>query len=180
VGSVPYEVWVPLAAVVVGYAGSLATEAYRGRRQSARDRERRADERSDVRALREQEILDRRTQFQRETLLELQEVVHQLGRTYGQEHHQDTMTARTAGKWDPRQLPERISDKNFEAQQRSSILVARVGDDLVRDAVQEMNEAGGRLTFAGSQAESDELMMRSLRAFDRANSRIGELLRDVL
>jgi hypothetical protein len=43
-----------------------------------------------------------------------------------------------------------------------------------------MNEAGGRLTFAGSQAESDELMMRSLRAFDRANSRIGELLRDVL
>jgi hypothetical protein len=177
---VPSEVWVPLAAVVVGYAGSLLTESFRDRHQSAREREARAAERADVRALREQEIQDRRDQFQRETLLELQEILHHLGRTYGQEHFQDAKTAKAAGKWDPRQLAAGISDKNFAAEQRSNILVARVGDDLVRDAVREMRDVGSGLTFARSQAESDDCLTRSLEAFKQANDRIGVLLREVL
>jgi hypothetical protein len=58
-------------------------------------------------------------------------------------------------------------------------LVARVGDEEVRVAVQEMKNAGANLTFANSQQESDAELGNSLAAFERANERIGVLLREV-
>ena len=42
-----------------------------------------------------------------------------------------------------------------------------------------MKEAGSRLTFAKSEAESNALLLRSMEAFDRANSRIGALLQEL-
>jgi hypothetical protein len=165
-------------AAVVGLFGWLGRKGDR----DAAERQRKADaaeRREETRTSHEQDRTDQRDQFQRETLLELQEVLHDLGRAYGREYHQDAMTARAASKWDPRQLDADISDKNFQAEQRTSILVARVGDERVRDAVREMREAGSRLSFAGSEAESGALILRSREAFDRANERIGELLRQL-
>jgi hypothetical protein len=89
------------------------------------------------------------------------------------------MTAKAAGKWDPRQLAGDIGEREFEARQRISILVARVGDRWVRDAVREMTEAGAGLSFAKSQGESDGLILRSMEAFNRANERIRELLQEL-
>lgn len=95
------QIWLPIVTLALGYVFSLVTEAFRDRRQSRRERDARAAEREDARASLEQERADRRNQFQRETLLELQEVLHDLGRAFGREYHQDAMTAKAAGKWDP-------------------------------------------------------------------------------
>lgn len=170
------EVWLPIATLVIGYIFSLATEAFRDRRQTRREREARAAERTEMREAHERERIERRNEFQRETLLELQEVLHKLVRTYGEEHHQDLMTAKQAGHWQQYQLGGDISDRGFAATQRVNILVARVGDEEVRLAVREMEEAGHKLMFARSEDESAATMMRSGNAFQRANERIGVLL----
>lgn len=102
VGAISSQTQLPIVTLALDYVSSLVTEAFRDRRQSRREREAIAAEREDARASHEQERVHRRNQFQRETLLELHEILHSLVRAYGEEHHQDAMTAKNAGKWDLR------------------------------------------------------------------------------
>jgi hypothetical protein len=67
----------------------------------------------------------------------------------------------------------------MEANKRSSILVARVDDDLLRGFVREMKDAGLGILFARSEEESREALAQSSVPFESANQRIGELLRQV-
>lgn len=175
----PTEVWVPIVTLILGYASSLVTEAQRDKRASTREREAREAEREEVRNALERERRDRHVRFQQETLLELQEVLHKLMRTYGEEHHQDVMTSRRAGEWRQFQLGGDISDRGFQATQRINILSARVDDGQVRLLVTAMEESGNRLMLAQSEAESSALLSESGEAFNQVNLRIGELLRDL-
>src|SRR5688500_1707718 len=60
------EVWLPLLTLVLGYVGSIVTEDRRDRRAAERERSARSAERDTNRA-------DREADFQRETLLDLQD-----------------------------------------------------------------------------------------------------------
>jgi hypothetical protein len=96
-GAISSNVWIPIATLLLGYIASLVTEALRDRRLSDREREARAAEREAVRESHERERIERRKDFQRETLLHLQDVLLQLVRTFGEEHNQDVMLSRKAG-----------------------------------------------------------------------------------
>jgi hypothetical protein len=173
----PPEVWLPLLTLVLGYAFSQVTEAVRNRWQSDRERRAREDERAAVKPAQEEAGECRRRDFQRETLLELQEVLHDLGRAYGAEHFVDVNHGRETGSWAPKaKVGEEINTQSFEANRRSNILVARIDDEELRDHVRAMKDAGGRITLARSEPESNEAMDRSFEAFQRANERIGHLL----
>jgi hypothetical protein len=176
--AISQDVWLPLLALVLGYVFSLLTEAFRDRRQTARERQARGDEREAVKAAHVEADERRRRDFQRETLLELQEVLHDLGRTYGAEHHVDIMNVRRTGSWRPRPLlSEEISKMSQEANKRSNILLARVDDDLLRGFVRDMKDGGGGILLAKSEDQSSEALARSSDAFELANQRIGDLLR---
>ena len=146
---------------------------------SEREREARAAEREVVRESLEHERAERKRESQREWLLELQDVLMEIVRTYGEEHHQDVMLSRKAGRWQQYQLGGDISDRNFVATQRKTILTSRIDDEEVRTAVQEMVEAGSGLMFAKSEGESTSMLGLAGNAFTRANDRIGVLLREV-
>jgi hypothetical protein len=176
--AISQDVWLPLVALVLGYLFSLLTEAFRDRRQTVRERRAREDERAAVKAAQDEAEERRRRDFQRETLLELQEVLHDLARAYGAEHHMDLMHFRTTGSWTPRPMPsEELNERSFEAHRRCFILVARIDDDLLRGFVREMKDGGYGVLSATSEEQSREALARSSDAFELANQRIGDLLR---
>jgi hypothetical protein len=112
---------------------SLITEALRDRRQSARERQAKDDERAAAKDVADEAEDRRRRDFQRETLLELQEVLHDLARAYGAEHFADLKHGRETGSWYPKvMLEEEINKQGFEANRRSNILVARIDDEELR------------------------------------------------
>src|SRR5438477_6954523 len=80
--SMPTEVWLPLATLFVGYGLSLLTEWVRDSRARARDTETRRVTRDELRG-------DRRDDFQRETLLRLQDALFDLSRSVGAIHVED-------------------------------------------------------------------------------------------
>ena len=152
--------------LVLGYVFSLITEAARDRRQSRRESQAREDERAAMRAAAQEAEERRRREFQRETLLELQEVLHDLGRAYGAEHHVDIMHGRETGSWHPKpMLSEEINKQGLEASQRSNILLARIDDVALRQYVQAMKDAGSRITQARSEPESNEAIAGSVEPF---------------
>jgi len=73
---------VALLSAVVGYIGAMVTEYLRDSRARAREREARD-------ASRRERLQVRRSDFQRETLLNLQEAVMHLARACGRMHHHD-------------------------------------------------------------------------------------------
>src|SRR5205823_1421925 len=82
-----------------GFAFSLWAEDLRDRRQQRRDREARAEQQRAEREQRQEAREQRRRDFQRATLLELQEAMMDLARSYGQLHSHDVLTSRKAGEW---------------------------------------------------------------------------------
>jgi hypothetical protein len=166
------EVWVPIATLLLGYVGSLITEAFRDRRQRDREEAARREERRRVRD-------EGAAEFQRETLLRLQEALHDVGRAVSRSVHEDKMTYRKTGKWG-RVLPsEETGQAGMEAYRLTHILRVRVFDDELRDLVSEYTETSTRAELAHSEQEADLNWDASFQAFQKANDRIGVLLRDL-
>lgn len=167
------EVWLPLVTLVVGYAGSLVTESFRDKRAARREAQARQADRQQKRA-------DRQADFQRETLLALQESLGRYVRGAAQVHHETATASRAAGRW-TRVLPaEDVNDALFRAGIDMNTYVVRTLDDQLRETVYALRERVGRLLItAASEAEADQLMDEATDLFTQANERIGELLRTV-
>ena len=155
------DVILPVITLIVGYLGTLFTEGLRDARNERRAREARQGD------------------FQRETIIELQEVLQRLGRATGAAHHHDFMENRRAGVWGRSQLPEDVNQADFDSRVRAIALNSRVSDDQLRALVQQYLAVQGKLAFAKSEAESDVLMAESLERFELAISRAGELIRSM-
>jgi hypothetical protein len=165
--AVEEETWVAIAALLVGYIGSLVTEAVRDRRQSAREDRARHEGRHDERDAR-----------QRETLLRLQEELQLLARTYGEMHYSDVRASRKAGRWTRGPLGDELNQRSMEAEATTSMLKVRIDDARTREFVDQLKNAGTLLTIARSEDDSRDAMDRAMAAFVAAMERIGELLRE--
>jgi hypothetical protein len=173
--------WTGLAGVVIGYAGTLWGEARRDRRAADREREARREDRDDDRARREAERADARQvlreQFQRETLLQLQEAVQQVARSAGHMHHFDVVASRSTGQWGKNLYPEDVSDHDLEVTVRLLILTARVQDDQLRALLEEFRSLNSSYVAAKSEQAAQRVMDRSMAQYGVTVARLGELLR---
>jgi hypothetical protein len=169
---VPFEVWFPVSTFIAGFAGSLLTEALRDKRLATREREAREAERELIRT-------QRRDDFQRETLLPLQEALQDLGRATMVLHIEDSQKYRETGDWGRSQLSPEWNETNPQAQGGVQVLKVRVLDDDLRRLIQEMTEASTNVLLVKSEAEA-ELHMRemTLQNVD-VQERLGELLRNL-
>ncbi|MGH2377319.1 MAG: hypothetical protein ACRDGT_02460 [Candidatus Limnocylindria bacterium] len=104
-----------------------------------------------------------------------------LVRAAGEIQHFDTMQLRRTGQ--RTQLPEGMSDRDFQARRRLSMLRERVLDDELRHLVEELSTATIEVEkvawMRGSETRSDEQMLAVVAALDRANARLGVVLRDL-
>lgn len=163
--------WFPLVAVAFGFAGALVTEVLRDWRATRREDRRRAVERDRIRE-------DARDAFQRETLLELQEMVQRHLRANGAIHHHDVIESRRSGTWGRSRIPAELNDEDFETGTRLILLSSRVLDDETRTAVEQFKKLAASTVTHQSELESEGALseMGELVAA-QIHPRIGELLR---
>lgn len=107
-----------LAGTIVGIVGTIVVERIRI---------------SDAKKAREDIRQQERDDFQRTTLLELQEVLGQYVRAVGEVRVHDERAKTATGQWDRTQLPGDVSSKAFESGRRARQLVLRVRDDILRE-----------------------------------------------
>ena len=118
--------WFPVVTLLLGYAAKSLDEWLGYRRNARREREARE-------AVRRDQVFERRTSFQRQTLLDLQEAAMQLARSVGAINHEDKLAYNSTGEWSKQQLPDDLSEGNRLAQARTGMLGARVRDDSIRE-----------------------------------------------
>ncbi|MGD1027123.1 hypothetical protein [Candidatus Binatus soli] len=164
--------FLPIATLLLGYIAKSVTDGIDSRRASKREQIVREESRRD-------HLFERRTDFQRQTLLDLQEATMQLMRATAAINHEDVMAFRKTGKWGMQLVGDELSEAHRLANARVTILRVRVRDQTVRDFVGDVQANGSSLVICRSEQESTRLMGTLFGAFDNLNGRIGELLRHI-
>jgi hypothetical protein len=160
----------PLGTFLLGYGGKSLSDWLLHRRTMERDREAREVARRD-------QLLERRNAFQRQTLLDLQDALMLLGRTYGQMHHQDVMTYKQTGEWQKHKFPGDLAEESRATQSHTSVLVSRVRDENVRELVQKFKDYGVSTLQCANRELGDRAMLLMATTSNEVNQRIGEILR---
>ena len=117
----------------------------------------------------------RRNDFQRETLLELQTAVADRVRAFGKMYHFDTQTMNKGGEYT--QLPARMSEEDFVTSPRLNSIVERVLDDDVRQAAKRLDAMIAETAIP----PTEEGLVREIAALSiLVHTEIGRDLRTVL
>src|SRR5215468_1440539 len=168
----PLAGWFPVFTLLLGYMTKSISDLLQHRRTLERDRENRE-------AAKRDQLFERKTTFQRQTLLDLHESLMTLARTTGAMHHHDMMSYRKSNEWQTTLFPEDLNENNRLAVARTSMLAVRVRDDSVREMVETFKKEAGSVTQSASVNESQSAMSRMAVVFEKLNQRIGELLRQI-
>lgn len=156
--------------VIAGGVLTMVAAWLADRRMTERDRERRRDER-------QERLLTRRNDFQRETLLALQLASQGLVRTTGAALHQDIVAHRTGSEWQRQQLPDGLSDDHLRLTTETMLLASRVRDDEVRAMADRLRNQATTVAHSSNEGEAEARMMAAGETQDALIIRIGEIVR---
>ena len=146
-GSVPS--WVAIAGTLGGFVAALVADALRDGRALRREREGRAEARRIARE-------DARDNFERDTLLELQDASHRLIRNSGRANAYEESRFRQSGRWPRGPLPEEIGgDISADVIRDVQRLRVRLLDGALRDLASELISACVHVTLSPTQIEAD-------------------------
>jgi len=173
--------WLPLITAILGFLFGGLSEWLRDRRAHRRELE--SQERTAVRereardALRRDQLMERRNNFQRETLLELQIEMAKLMRATGEANHHDVMAHRAEGEWQRQLYPAELDTRIHVGMTKGTMLGVRIRDELVRELVTEMKSECARTVHCKSEQEAEHAINEASSYYVKLNDRIGELLR---
>lgn len=163
--------WLPLLTAVLGYISGGFTEWMRDHRAYKREREARRDAKRGQR-------LERRNEFQRQTLLELQDASIKLMQTTTKLHLVDVSNYRKHGRRGVEPYPEQVDSDDQLANAQTALLGVRVRDEAVRTLLQQMKDALCKATLLSRSEEESDLAMRIAGSkFVELNQRIGRVFR---
>jgi hypothetical protein len=165
-------IWFPIVTLIVGWVLKSISDAYEHRRTLEREREGRAVGRRD-------QLAERRNNFQRQTLLELQEAISDIARTTASMHLGDLKSVKQTGEWQKHLYPEDLDEKSMLAFRKTSILNSRIRDEVLRKAVNQFKGHAANVTDSGSQGISVFEFQKMAEVFEQVNERIGQLLRQL-
>ena len=161
--------WFPVFTLMLGYGTKYLSDWYQHKRTVERERESRRETR-DV-------TTERRTQFQRQTLLDLQSAVMDLARYTGKMHHHDLIGHRTTGIFHLQPYPDDVNENFRAATALTSILSVRVNDDRVRVLVSAFKSAASDVGDAENPNDSKASLDTMSGLFVELQERIGVVLR---
>jgi hypothetical protein len=158
--------------LLAGGALTILTAWLADNRLNKRERESRREE--------QQERLQvRRSEFQRDTLLDLQNTSQGLLRNAGALHFQSVLAVHEAGERGRKPLSENLSDEHLQLQTRVMLLASRVRDDEIRELVDALKAGTSSVIFAKSEVESRALFMQIMETQSQLLVRTGELIRSL-
>lgn len=99
---------------------------------------------------------ERRRAFQRETLVELQDVLHDLGRAAVQGYMEDLRAYHQTHVWGKNQLSDEVSEGDRVLRRRAMLLNSRVSSDDLRAAVRSVLETLTDFSMARSEDAADQ------------------------
>lgn len=176
--------WIALVGAIVGSGGFSAFGGYLLAGRNDRKKDERQSER-EVKALSEKQAVEGRN-FQRETLLELQDLLYSLNRNFGKARHADEMKFRETGRYGRDQLPGSLSDEFTELLTEIHRLRVRIFDPELRNAINDYASMAVDATGVGARQEGDDedhrrevrrSELRMLNAFGPLEEKLGAAIR---
>jgi hypothetical protein len=141
-------------------------------RLSKRERERRREERRE-------RLAERHSDFQRETLLQLQVSSQKLIRATAKMLHQDKLAFRTSGKWQKQLFSEGLADEHLLQMTETMLLSSRVFDDEVRVLADILRENVTAVGGSASETDAESCMLIAGETQTKLLQRIGKLVREL-
>ena len=164
--------WLPILTFLIGFGTKFLTDLFHDQRLSRRESEARREARRD-------QLQQRRSDFQRQNLLELQESCMKLVRSGARQHLADKAAFKTTGKWQKHLLPEDVNDESYLAQRATTILTVRIGDAEVRQLVVDLKLRCAELGCVANLERGDLVLDKAGLIHDELNQRIGVALRNL-
>ncbi|MGX5846914.1 hypothetical protein ACWGTO_07530 [Mesorhizobium sp. PL10] len=166
------EVWFPVVTLVAGALIGAFTQILTDRRTAHRERIARLEQRQDA-------ARTRRIEFQRVTLLELQDRAGDLARSAAKTFLADEAAHRETGVWRQNLVGEDVSNEFFIAQTTVVKLRERVLDDQVRELTTKLRDACVNTEQARSKDNAFRWLSQVSDLLRTLNVRIGEELRSL-
>lgn len=142
------EVWFPVVSVLIGFVGKGVLDYFADARKAKAEATARNEARHQAVAL-------GKVAFQKEALVELQELLESLGRNLGRTHYEDVKASRETGKWRKNLLGEPLNTDLTKTQSRVMILGSRVSDDEVREGVRSFRTGIARFFMATTERDAE-------------------------
>lgn len=156
-----------LLGTIVGAAATLGVTWISGRQAFGLQRQAASYER-----------LERHHAFQRDTLLQLQDALHDALRMMTRLHLEDVDSAKESGHWG-RSFSDEASEGFRVTSRRLSMLIERVEDDALRSDLRRVASAMFQVVMASSQAEAEAALARTYDDGEDVTERIGRVLRSL-
>jgi hypothetical protein len=169
---IPPETWFPVVTLIIGAVLKAVFDMMTDRRTALRDREARRDQRRDALRL-------KRVEFQRATLLELQEAISQLARFAGQAQHHDLLAYRGSGAWQKQPLTEEVNQGFLSAQTSVGRLRVRVRDPRVRQLAERLSTECTNVVLSTNEGASEHALRDVMSALADLQEQIGAILRNL-
>lgn len=168
---IPTETWFPVVTLLMGTVLGGVLEALRDRRAMHREAVARHHAQGLADRLRRQE-------FQRATLLSLQDECTRLTRIIGQMHHHDMISFREGkGGWGKTPMPDDLSNGALAAMQNVNKLRVRLVDDDLRKMVAQLGRIYSDTGLARTEEAADAAIAPLSNSIEGINDRVGMLLR---
>ena len=168
--ALPTTTWFPVFTAFLGFVMAWISEWFRDRRTATREREGRD-------AARRLQLFERRTNFQRETLLNLQDAVAKLARAAGRMNFLDEMEYRKTGKWGGFLFPEDLDQDAHQANVTTMLLTSRVRDDHIRQMANELRGHASRVGISPSKEDETKALESMGALLEPLYERIGGVIR---
>ncbi|WP_124470381.1 hypothetical protein [Burkholderia ubonensis] len=164
------KVWFPVITLIVGAALKELGDWVTHRRTATREIASRRIERQAAAHL-------RRIEFERGTLLELQDTCQQLARHTGRLHFEDGIAYKRTGEWGKSLVSDETSDGARVCQASLSKLRSRTQSEAIRQLADQFSSECATVALASAKAASDSAINKMSVSLNELNDRIGSELR---
>jgi hypothetical protein len=162
---VPTEV-LPFITLIIGWVLSEMGSWFKDQREERARKRMRAEQK-----------LDQEVNFQRQTLIDLQEQLFELAKITGDFYSEDTIVYKKSGVWGKNYKEDELNQRQQDIIIRANILTVRVADDQLRYQADRMRSFCTTISIARSPDEADEKFNEVMQLFGELNDHLGKLLR---
>ena len=124
-----------------------------------------------------EERAERANAFQRQTLLDLQESIHDAIRLVHRAHIEDCLAHRETKKWGTNNLTTEVNEGIRLAQRKVSLLVERVSDDPLRAEIKTLMSTTMQVLLASSEREAQFHLEKTSANANQSLEKVGTVLR---
>jgi hypothetical protein len=122
--------------------------------------------------------VERAHAFQRETLLTLQEAIHEWMRLITQVYFEDLKAFANGNEWGKSKLSEDVNENTMLAQRKVVILLERLTDDRLRESIKSLVRSFSVIIFAKSREDAESEFKFLTSRFIEIQSQLGTELRN--